>query len=103
MQGKYNRIPTGDRFYGYTDEEEFLAIIITNVYMSANGVDKDGLRGGRDGHYPLRAPLNTSKGFLTDKTNRKLMSIYRLVWADAFLAIAKVDAEFNPFRELMNG
>jgi len=102
MQGKYNTIPTGDRFYGYENEEEFLAIIVTNVYMSANGVDNDGLRGGHDGHYALQPPLNTSAGFLADPTNRKLMNIYRLAWADTFLAIARVDAAFNPFRELMN-
>jgi Effector protein len=103
MQGKYNQIPTGDRFYGYENEEEYLAIIATNVYMSANGVDNDGLRGGHDGHYALQPPLNTSAGFLADPPNRKLMNIYRLVWADAFLAIASVDAAFNPFRELVNG
>ena len=102
MQGKYNAIPLGDRYYGYENEEEYLAIIATNVYMSANGVDNDGLRGGHDGHYALQPPLNTSAGFLADPTNRKLMNIYRLVWADAFLAIAGVDAAFNPFRELMN-
>jgi hypothetical protein len=101
MQGKYNQIPTGDKFYGYKDEEEYLAIIATNVYMSAKGVDNNGLRGGHDGHYALAPPLNTSAGFLADPTNRKLMNIYRLVWTDAFRALAGVKARFNPFSELM--
>jgi hypothetical protein len=100
MQGKYNQIPTGDRFHGYKDEEEYLAIIATNVYMSANGVDNDGLRGGHDGHYALQPPLNTSAGFLADPTNRKLMKIYQLAWADAFRSLAGVKVPFNPFREL---
>jgi hypothetical protein len=102
MQGKYNQIPTGDPFHGYKDEEEFLAITATNVYMSAKGVDNDGLRGGHDGHYALQPPLNTSAGFLADPTNRKLMNIYRLLWADAFFGLAGVSqAQFNPFRALM--
>ena len=94
-----NQIPTGDRFHGYKDEEEYLAIIATNVYMSANGVDNDGLRGGHDGHYALQPPLNTSAGFLADPTNRKLMKIYQLAWADAFRGLAGVKVPFNPFRE----
>jgi Effector protein len=102
MQGKYNQIPTGDRFSGYQNEEEFLAITATNVYLSAKGVGNDGLRGGHDGHYALQPPLNTSAGFLADPANRKLMNIYSLVWADAFRGLALVSqARFNPFRELI--
>jgi Effector protein len=100
MQGKYNQIPTGDRIHGYHNEEEYLAITATNVYMSANGVDNNGLRGGHDGHYALAPPLNTSAGFLAVPTNLRLMNIYRLLWSDAFLGLAGVRAQFNPFRRL---
>src|SRR5262249_25187060 len=75
MQGKYNAIPTGDPLHGYHDEEEYLAITATNVYMSAKGVDNDKLRGGHDGHYALERPLNTSVGFLSDPRNLRLMKI----------------------------
>ena len=50
-----------------------------------------------------RLPLNTSKGFLGDPDNLKIMSIYRLVWTAVFTALAGVaSAQFNPFRELSN-
>ena len=35
MQGKSNAIPTEDSALGYDTEEEFLAIVAANVYMSA--------------------------------------------------------------------
>ena len=35
MQGKTNHIPTDDS--GYDNDEEFLAIVATNVYISAGG------------------------------------------------------------------
>lgn len=101
IQGKYNQIPTGDSFTGYGNEEEFLAIVATNVYISAKGGTQ--LRGGHDGHYALRPPLDTSTGFLADADNLRLMNIYRLIWADAFLDLSNVvGAKFNPFRELTN-
>jgi hypothetical protein len=97
MQGKRNPIPTKDP--GYDNEEEFLAIVVTNVYMSANNKVK--LRADHNGYLPLKAPLDTSAGFLADAENLKLMNIYKLIWQPQFWFLAQVAAaKFNPFREL---
>jgi len=98
MQGRLNAVPTGDSFTGYMNEEEFLAIVAANVYISAKGSPQ--LRADHSGHSPLRSPLDTSAGFLTDAGNLKLMNIHRLLWTDTFNALSKVTAKFNPFREL---
>lgn len=99
MQGKYNPMPTGDNFTGYGNEEEFLAVVVTNVYMSASGGTE--LREDHTGHNLLKPPLNTSDGFLRDRDNWRLMNIYRLVWTDVFNSLSFVGTgRFNPFREL---
>jgi hypothetical protein len=99
MQAVRNAVPTEDSVRKYDNEEEFLAIVATNVYISASGGIK--LRADHDGHFELKPPLNTSAGFLTDPGNLKLMKLHRLMWAPTFLALAHViTAKFNPFREL---
>ena len=100
MQGKSNQIPTEGTARKYDNEEEFLAIVVTNVYMSAN--NKTQLRADHSGHRQLQPPLNTSSGFLKDAYNYKLMNIYNLIWKPQFwlLSIVPISAKFNPFREL---
>jgi hypothetical protein len=98
MQGKSNPYPTRNPLY--TNEEEFLAIVTTNVYMSEKG-SKD-LRRDHAGHSRLEPPLNTSAGFLSNPENLHLMKLYHLLWLPTFLNLAKViTAPFNPFRELV--
>jgi hypothetical protein len=98
-QGKSNWIPTNNK--RYDNDEEFLAVVVTNVYISAKGGAR--FRADHWGHKELKPPLNTSKGFLGDPDNLKIMSIYRLVWTAVFTALAGVaSAQFNPFRELSN-
>lgn len=100
MQGKSNAIPTEDNsLWGYGNEEEWLAIVTTNVYISAKGGTR--FRANHAGHTALSSSLSTSDGFLSDPMNRKLMNIYRLTWTMQFLALTNVvTAKFNPFREL---
>ena len=99
MQGKRNPVPTEGGLKGYDNEEEFLAVVVTNVYMSAN--NKTQLRADHAGYTPLKAPLDTSAGFLADAGNWKLMSIYKLIWQPTFgLVGSVVTARFNPFREI---
>jgi NleD-like pathogen effector protein (putative zinc metallopeptidase) len=97
MQGKSNVIPTDDS--NYDNDEEFLAIVVTNVYLSAKGSLQ--LRADHHGYSALSAPLNTSTGFLSNTANRKLMNIYKLVWDPTFAQLSRVlTAPFNPFRQL---
>jgi hypothetical protein len=105
MQGKYNQIPAGKASSGisfYDDEEEFLAIVATNVYLSQKDAAAP-LRGNHHDHDKLWPPLNTSAGFLTDKYNYNTLQIYRLVWQPTFTHLAMlVTPNFNPFREVRN-
>jgi Effector protein len=106
-QGKLNTIPTDDNIRPYDNEEEFLAVVTTNVYMSAN--NKVEFRADHNGHKRLEPPLNTSEGFLVSgkkygenqKGNLELMQIYNLVWQPTFLSLSMiVTAKFNPFYAL---
>jgi hypothetical protein len=103
-QGKFNPIPTDDNIRKYDSEEEFLAVVTTNVYMSANA--KMEFRADHTGNKRLEPPLNTSEGFLVSgksanqKGNLELMKIYNLVWQPTFSSLAVIPATFNPFRAL---
>lgn len=99
MQGKHNPWPTDLK--GYENEEEFLAVVVANVYMSEKGSQQ--LRADHDGHWPLRPPLDTSTGFLADQNNLKILKIHHLVWRPTFLNLATITtAKFNPFRQLVH-
>ncbi|HEY2018137.1 MAG TPA: M91 family zinc metallopeptidase [Bryobacteraceae bacterium] len=98
MQGQFNPIPTKNK--DYDTDEEFLAIVATNVYISAKGGTR--FRAGHHGYKLLNAPLNTSSGFIDNKDNWDLMNIYRLSWDRIFAGLSMVaSATFNPFRELV--
>jgi hypothetical protein len=105
MQGKYNQVPAGKASTAisfYDDEEEFLAIVATNVYLSQKDAAAP-LRGNHHDHDKLWPPLNTSAGFLTDKDNYNVLQIYRLIWLPTFTHLAMlVTPNFNPFREVRN-
>lgn len=100
MHGLVNAIPTDDNsLFGYSNEEEFLAVVTANVYISSKGGTQ--LRAHQAGHTALNPPLNTSTGFLADAMNLKIMNIHRLTWTSEFLGLSRVlSAKFNPFREL---
>ena len=60
IHGVRNPIPTND--YKWMNEEEWLAVLLTNIYMSAGGSIR--LRGGYgDYDQRLEPPENTSTGF----------------------------------------
>jgi hypothetical protein len=61
MEGNQTGVPTKDKLRDYGDDEEFLAIVAVNVYISATKRD-DQLRADHHGFKALAAPLNTSQG-----------------------------------------
>jgi len=94
MQGVSNRVPT--LTLRYKNEEEFLAIVVTNVYISkAKGITflrPDYRRVG-----PLQKPWNTSDGFLKDAENKDILEYYSKFWQPVFDQLGKVQTAFNPF------
>ena len=102
MQGKLNAIPTEGGLRGYNNEEEFLAVVASNVYISAKPSKQ--LRADHRGHQPLKPPRDTSAGFLADPETRDLMKLYQLTWRPTFQELASAGHSlrpvFNPFRQL---
>lgn len=98
FQGLRNPIPTED--IKWMNEEEFLAVVLTNVYLSAGGSTR--LRGGYgDYDQKLEAPEDTSSGFLT-KENLKLFDKFAPFWGPIFTDVGFIIvAPFNPFREYL--
>lgn len=97
MQGLMNPVPTKNK--RYKNEEEFLAINVANVYISAGGSTL--LRHGHNDYSQLPAHLATSAGFLSDPDNLELMSIYLVTWRSMYEALGPVRAQFNPFGEML--
>jgi Effector protein len=96
MQGQRNPIPTEE--IKWMNEEEFLAVAITNVYLSAGGSTR--LRGGYgDYDRKLAAPEDTSSGFLKTENLKLFDKLARFegpMFTDfGFVVVAR----FNPFRE----
>ncbi len=96
MQGVSNPVPTTLR---YKNEEEFLAIVVTNVYISKKKGNRL-LRPDYKGVGPLPPPWNTSDGFLGDAENRRILEYYAGAWQPVFGRLGEVQTAFNPFRAL---
>jgi hypothetical protein len=94
--------PLGGGLIRYTREEEFLAVVITNIYISdeTNGV-KSGLRRDHAGGYPLERELSTSLGFFQSSPQvLPLLKRFAEEQKALFLALAEVKADFNPFHAM---
>src|SRR5580704_6191631 len=84
-QGKYDPVPTKDR--SYENVEEFLAVVVTNVYLSSKGLHW--LRADHGKRHKRLAPsLSTSAGFLTDENNLRVMNKFRKEWIGTFAKLA---------------
>jgi hypothetical protein len=98
FHGVRNPIPTSE--YKWMNEEEWLAVLLTNIYMSAGGSTR--LRGGYgDYDQRLEPPEDTSSGFLTKENLKVLDNIWKY-WGPVMTDFAFVIvAPFNPIREYM--
>ncbi len=101
MRGtQYSGATMGGRA-GYDDEEEFFAILVSNVFVSdpSTQVQVRILRADHHGFATLAANRATSTGFLQDAANQRLM--VKLFTSEPGLANAlrAVPAGFNPVRQ----
>ena len=86
---------------GYTNEEEYLAIVVSNVYLSEKG--KRNYRAGHDN----RAVLPDPEGFLNNAQNvnlspRDLIARFRMRQLEFYQDLADIPADraaFNPIRQ----
>jgi hypothetical protein len=99
MQGQRNPVPTNDK--DQKNEEEFLAVVTTNVYISSKAKGRTvPLRANHLPGAPSLSPQReTSVGFLADPENLFLMKRYYSSWYPTFRDLSALSALFNPFRE----
>jgi hypothetical protein len=99
MTGTIYRMPVNQ---GYENEEEFLAIVLTNIYMSEKKAPALRAR-----HQPPNTALFEPDKFLDNSQNVNLPPIYLIerfrlnnpMLYAKFAAITKTSAAFNPVRE----
>jgi hypothetical protein len=100
MRGRWDPVPTTIR--SYDNQEEFFAILITNIYMSEKQPDVYLFRSGHRDFSPLDPFQADSEGFLRQPDNLRLVD--RLCGQEAPLCqrIRYVTRPtFNPIRELL--
>jgi hypothetical protein len=100
-RGVSNSRPTTGTNILYDSTEEFFAIVLSNVLATDPTFDTANrtLRADHDGGRPLAANLSTSKGFVADTENRKMMK--ELAYSESCLvsALRGSKSTFNPFAE----
>lgn len=86
----------------YTSPEEFLAVVITNIYISdITNMNSSGLRGSHRGGAPLEPELSDSLAFYAASADVfPIISKFADEEWPLFNALANVRARFNPLRAL---
>ena len=91
---------------GYDDREEFLAVVVTNIYISdyTNG-HRSGLRGAHFNHSPLDANLSRSLTFF--KSSPQVLPLMRAFVTTPSMrrlceALCSVKASFKPVAAVMD-
>ena len=98
VSGKWNKVALSGAMKNYDDTEEFLAVMITNIYISdrTNKI-KTGLRADHHGFNPLQADFGSPFGLFAS-SSQVLPLVKKFVSDNHGLAImlAHVNAPFNP-------
>jgi hypothetical protein len=92
----FSQIPLSGGMAGYDDEEEFFAVLITNIYLSEAG--RANLRLDHHGFSNLPAPMTKSEAFLKVPENNRLIRKFCSQHPNIAPMIAKARAAFNPIR-----
>ena len=103
--GAANGSSLGGGLYRYQNDEEFLAVVMTNIYISdETNPHHSGLRRDHTGHDSLETNLSSSLAFY--KSSPQVLPLIRKFADDAkekflFRELAKVNSKFNPFAALV--
>jgi hypothetical protein len=102
-QGTFLKIPTSGGDAGYDDDEEFLAILLTNIALSEKSPGAP-LRRDHGAGQPLPPDESDSRGFLEkgpQTDNLKWMQFLFPQESPLFFQVANSPAIFNPIREFI--
>jgi len=84
----------------YDTEEEFFAILITNIFSSETGRP---LRAGHDANEALPSDLSTNKGFLAVEEYARLVRQFCQDHSSVSQELRDVPSAFNPIKEVLIG
>ncbi|MCI0637699.1 MAG: M91 family zinc metallopeptidase [Gemmataceae bacterium] len=103
MDGRLTKAATTGKLEDYDDEEEYLAIVVANIYLSAKlgSQANNRLRADHHGFDPLLPPFNTSAGFLSEPENVAMLAKFYVGEYDLLQGLGDIDVPFNPVRELI--
>jgi hypothetical protein len=93
-------VPKGLRNPEYDTEEEFFAILITNIFSSETGRP---LRAGHDDTEALPSRLSTNKGFLAVEEYASLVRQFCAEHTSVSQELRDVPSAFNPIKEVLIG
>lgn len=97
-----DREPVSGGLWRYSTGEEFIAVVLTNIYISdETNKGSSGLRGGHRGKMPLEKYFAHSLCFFASSTQiLPQLEKFRSEHTKLFDNIAKVNAPFNPIKML---
>jgi hypothetical protein len=102
MAGIFNPVPTETKLYSYLNEEEWVAILVANIYMAVKNGHNRNLRADHNGYAQLKPPLNTSDGFMKEEAHRKLVWKYIGQQVAFFWQLSQIQAAYNPITEYVS-
>lgn len=102
MRGHFYRFPTSGGNRQYDNEEEFHAIVVSNVYTAdpTTAMGNRTLRAHHQGFTPLPAAQLTSAGFMANFANRSRVQRFASEEPGLITKLKPVKGPFNPFAAL---
>lgn len=98
--GKLYANPFVPQALKYDNEDDFFAILITNIFSSETNRP---LRGGHSKNEPLPLHLSTDDGFLAVEDNVRLIKKFCDDHRTVSSELSKVPSDFNPIRGVLLG
>lgn len=100
MKGRRNRQATNSGLVAYANDEEYFAVVLSNIYISDPTTPIGGERVLRFGHGNKVMPTteSTTKGFLGNPENQKMVEKLKNQEPELAGALSVVKCDFNPFR-----
>jgi hypothetical protein len=102
MSGRQLSSPALGGRANYHDEEDFLAIVLTNIFVTdpTNPTPNRTLRADHISFNPLAPDLSTSTGFIADAGNKRMLTRLCISQPPIIYAFSTVPATFNPIHAL---
>jgi len=99
----HDKVPVSGGLWRYGDNEEFFAVVVTNIYISEKGNQGSGLRGGERGKIPLESYFSDSFCFFASSTQiRPLLRAFKTQHEQLFTDLSMISTHFNPIKAMLD-